>query len=222
MDNYRSGTARSSSLLQVVDERPDPAPTAEDRRQRVTRRAGIGLGGLVFALILVGQGIFLVNSLKGGAIFPGTTSAVPRSGSMRHRLDVTLSRVLGPSDRGRQRFQILHINSLPHSRDTTVVITWAINRDLSGGTVGNGAQAEVYSMLRAIYSSHLPIGLVRLDGTYRLRSAGADQVVMRLSMDRRTARLVKNMGWDTVDPQTLWPLVRRLYVNPYLQPQSAE
>jgi hypothetical protein len=45
---------------------------------------------------------------------------------------------------------------------------------------------------------------------------------MRLSMNRRIANLIGNVGWDNFDPQTLWPLVQRLYINPNLQPQTAE
>lgn len=189
-------------------------PRHEGWARTVLRRLGFGVGVLVFTLVLVGQGIFLSRSLGGG-----TEPAAPPSGSLSHRLHVILARALGPSDRGVQRFRILRIASV-HTNQKAVDITWAINDDLSGGTIGNGAEAEVYTMLRDLYSANLPIALVRLDGTYPLAAGKRDAIVMRLSMDRRTAALIDKVGWDTLDPQTLWPLVQRTYVNPALQPQE--
>jgi hypothetical protein len=41
---------------------------------------------------------------------------------------------------------------------------------------------------------------------------------MRLSMDRTTAEVVARTGWDSLDAETLWPLVTRSYVNREFQP----
>jgi hypothetical protein len=191
----------------------DAVPPASLRR-----RIGIALGAAVFALVLVGQGLFVAEAIRGGT----AASAPPRTtGPASHRLEVALLRALGPSDRGVPRLR-LRIVPLPRHRGERVDIEWAINSDLAGGTVGNGAAAEVYTMLRIIYSSHLPVSAVNLTGTYPVGARGRDSVVMRLAMGRKTASLVGSIGWDNVDPLTLWPLVERDYVAPSLQPQSGD
>jgi hypothetical protein len=106
----------------------------------------------------------------------------------------------------------------PSLRD--VAVTWAINNDVAAGSIGNGAEQDVYTIMRDLYTASLPLGAVRLFGTYPMRVRGRTQetVVMRLSMDRSTADTIGEVGWDTVDPQTLWPLVTRTWVAPGLQP----
>jgi hypothetical protein len=195
-------------------------------RIKTTRALGIGLASVVVALVLVGQVIFLVSAARSGLSLAGDAPSLPQTGSLPHRLAPILSAVLGPSDRGIRRFRITGAYPGSSNRRLEVVsITWAINNDLSAGTVGNGAQVDVYAMLRAIYSSHLPIGLVKLTGTYPIpdrRGRPHETVVMRLAMDRSAANAVEETGWDNLDAQGLWPLVRRLYVHPDLQPVAAE
>jgi hypothetical protein len=187
------------------------------------RTIGFALGGALVALILIGQVIFLVNAQRAGLLNgSGGVVIAPRTGSLSHRLDVILNTVLGPSDRGVRRFRIDRIRSdAVHPRLRDIHLTFAINSDLSAGTVGNGAATDVYAMLRAIYTARLPIARVDLTGTYPLPDRSGrtrETTVMRLSMDRTTAEVVARTGWDSLDAETLWPLVTRSYVNREFQP----
>jgi hypothetical protein len=173
----------------------------------------------VVALVLVGQGIFLVRALSSeGAEY---TAPAPTHGTLAQRINAVLSAALGPSDRGVRRYRLTSIiadTAHPALRD--VGITWAINDDVAAGSIGNGAQQDVYTVLRDLYTASLPLALVRLTGTYPMRQGDPVQemVVMRLSMDWRTAQTIGQVGWDTMDPETVWPLVTRQLVAPAMQP----
>lgn len=181
-------------------------------RGRVTLLAFL----LVTALSVTGQIIFLVRA---GSGVVGASVSTPLHGTGAHRLQQAVAGALGGSDRGVRRFTM----SARRGADGrfTVAVRWAINSDLSGGTVGNGAELDVYNLLRGIYESHVPVALVRLTGTYP-RSPGhassPETVVMRLSMNQREAGVVARTGWEVLDPQTVWPLVTRRYVNPDFRP----
>lgn len=181
---------------------------------------------MLVAVILAGQIIFLVRTVRSGAWMGGVNAApVPTKGPLSHRLDVALANALGSSDRGVRRFSIAGIHEdASNPRLSSVSVRWAINDDLSAGTLGNGAAADVYLMLRDIFTAHLPIALVRLDGTYPVRNGrghARETVVMRLAMRRSVATMAGNMGWDSLDSQTLWPLVDRISVNPQFQPLAS-
>lgn len=181
-------------------------------RGRVTLLAFL----LVTALSVTGQIIFLVRA---GSGVVGASVSTPLHGTGSHRLREVVVGALGGSDRGVRRFAM----SARRGTDGwyTVAVTWAINSDLSGGTVGNGAELEVYNLLRGIYESHVRVALVRLTGTYPLGSghgSSPETAVMRLSMNQREARVVARTGWEVLDPQTVWPLVTRRYVNPDFRP----
>lgn len=186
----------------------------------VARVVGIGAASLVVLMVLIGQGLFLVQSVRSGT---WTTQhvAVARTGTLKHRIDVTLAGALGGSDRGVPRFVVTQIRrDGAGSRLRVVRMRWSINNDLSAGTVGNGGQADVYAILRDLYTARLPLARVDLTGTYPMPSGGhmRETVVMRLGISRSTASVVTKAGWDTFDPQTFWPLVTRYYVDPQLQP----
>jgi hypothetical protein len=190
------------------------------------RPLGIVLAVVVVGLVLVGQGIFLARAIGGGVWNTSASSGViPTRGSLSHRLEAVLTGALGSSDRGVRRFMIVHLSRSPGRKLSAVTVRWAINDDLSAGTVGNGAQADAYTMLRDIFISGLPVGSVRLDGTYPMpdgRGHMHETVVMRLAMSTAVAATIGNIGWDNLDPQTAWPLIDRLYVNPQVQPLPQE
>lgn len=171
---------------------------------------------LTTALIVAGQVMFVVRAGRGAV---GASVSAPLHGTGPHRLRQVVASALEGSDRGVRRFTMAVARG--SSGRYAVVVRWAINGDLSGGTVGNGAELDVYNVLRGIYEAHVPVSVVRLVGTYPMvRGAGAprETVVMRLSMSRQEATLVARTGWEVLDPQTVWPLVARQYVNPEFRP----
>ena len=177
------------------------------------------------ALILTGQIIFLVNAARSGAMM-GAGTDVPRGGTFRHRVAAVLNNALGPNDRGVHRFQLKVVFPATGNRTLSAIeVQWAINNDLSAGTIGNAAEADVYLMLRDLYTSGLPIAAVQLTGTYPIRTAAGrtrETAVMRLAMSRSIAMTIARTGWDNLDAQEVWPLVERSYVNPQFQPLSPE
>jgi len=171
-------------------------------------------------LILIGQGMALVNAYRTGAT---SSIPIPHTGTLRHRMTVALSAALGPSDRGVRRFRIDRIIPAPSDPSRKdVSVTWAINSDLTWGTLGNGAQVDAYIILRTLYDSGFPVARVNLTGTYTTHTHH-ESVVMRLAMPRRVDRLLKQAGgWNEYDAGSVWPLIHRIWVNPDFQPQSAE
>jgi len=182
--------------------------------------------GLVVAVVLFGQLLFLIRIVTdvGNEGFGAPAVAVPRTGTLAHRIDVVLTSSLGPSDRGVRRYHLAGVQRDPrHPHQLILSITWSINNDLSEGTVGNGAASDVYLMLRNLYSSRLPIATIRLRGTYPVPAGhgrSRETTVMRLDLDRQVATLINRAGWDSLDAQALWPLVNRRYVAPDFQPQA--
>lgn len=185
----------------------EPATAAEPSRYRWLV---IGALVLVTCLIVTGQIIAVVHSLSSDR----SAASVPLHGTLRQRVSAILSDSLGPSDRGVPRFQV---DSLTGGRALTV--TWSINNDVSNGTVGDGAAADVYGMLYNL-ATHVSLRGVRLIGTYPIH--GREQAVMRLGASPYTLHLLRSVGTDGLDPQSLWPLLRRDYVNPALAPSAGE
>jgi len=184
--------------------------------------------GLVVAVVLFGQLLFLIRIVTdvGADGFGAPAIAVPRTGTLAHKIDVVLTSSLGPSDRGVQRYRLAGVQrDVSHPHQVILTITWSINNDLSEGTVGNGAASDVYLMLRNLYSSRLPIATIRLRGTYPAadrHGRSRETTVMRLDLDRQVATLINREGWDSLDAQALWPLVNRRYVAPDFQPQTSQ
>src|SRR5579875_3644383 len=178
------------------------------RRVRLPRSIKIFLGATVFALIFLGQGIALYRAAESGATAP---LPIPRTGSLQHRMSVALRSALGPSDRHVARFHIDSIRTAPGTSGRKIVtVTWAINNDLTWGTLGNGAQVDAYIILRALYDSGFPVARVNLTGTYTTHTHH-ESVVMRLAMPRRVDRLLKQAGgWNEYDAGSVWPLIHRI------------
>lgn len=194
---------------------------------RGIRSIGFGLAAVVVTLVIIGQGIFLARALGSGVWNASDSSAlVPTHGTLTHRVQVALGAALGGSDRGVRRFEVVRVApSGLKSKLSTVTVRWAINDDISAGTVGNGAQDDVYAAFRDIFSAGLPLASVHLDGTYPVsKSHGStrETVVIRVAMSRPTATTIAKIGWENLDPQTAWPLVDRLYVNPQFEPLPQE
>jgi hypothetical protein len=193
----------------------------------VVRRFGVGLACTVVALIILGQVLFLVKAARSGAwTSAASVPRIPTTGSLSYRLSVVLSGALGSSDRGVRRFEVTRTRAdTANHRLSTVGVRWAINNDLSAGTIGNGAVQDVYLMLRDIFTSGLRIATVNLSGTYPMRDRLGhthETVVMRLAMTRRVAAIADKTGWDNLDSQTLWPLTIRHYVNAEFQPLPSD
>lgn len=183
------------------------------------RRGAVLKAGLIVALglaLLVEQIVFSVAS-------PATRRlSIATPHSFGGRVDRALSQALGPSDRGVQRFRILKMRSTPSGRILTV--RWAINSDLSAGSIGNGAQVDAYLAFDRLFSSALRVRRVNLIGTYPSMQRGRvrEMVVMRLWMNRKTARLIGRSGWSNLDAPTAWPLIHRVYVAADFQPIQGE
>lgn len=165
---------------------------------------------VVSLLAVTGQVIGLVQSVSSDR----QAAPVPAHGSLRQRVSVLVADSLGPSDRGVRRYRV---DSLTRGHDLT--LTWSINNDVSNGTVGDGAAADVYGVLYNL-ATHVALADVRLVGTYPVR--GREHVVMRLEAGRHVLYLLRSIGSDGLDPQSLWPLLLRRYVNPALAPTAGE
>jgi len=201
--------------------------SAHGRLRRWGKIVGYVLAGVVVLLVLVGQAIFLSGAL--GSMATGTLHGAPKipgpHAPLAARLNAILALSFDPSDRGVRRYRLSSVRRDPHSRQYRVTIIWSINNDVGAGTIGDGAAQDAYSVFRNVFSRNLPVSQVRLEGTYPSTGTSGsqrEQMVMRLSMDSRVARTVNSAGWDTVDPQTLWPLIDRSYVAPAFQPMSTE
>ena len=165
---------------------------------------------IVSSLIVIGQLVAVIRGVSGDR----SAAAIPRHGPLRQRISAIVADSLGPSDRGVRRYRI---DSLSPGRVLTV--TWSINNDVSNGTVGDGAAADVYGMLYNL-ATHVSLKNVHLTGTYPL--GGREQTVMRLDANQHILHLLHSVGTEGLDPQSLWPLLRRDHVNPALAPSSGE
>lgn len=95
-----------------------------------------------------------------------------------------------------------------------LTLTWAINGDLSLGSVSSSAQLDIYLVLRSLYTAHVPITAVRMTGTFGERDRQGRHVevpVMVVGMDGATAHLI---DWQDMDAETVWPLVHRYMIQP--------
>lgn len=185
----------------------EPAASVEPSRYRWLV---IGCLVVVSCLIVLGQIVAFVGSLNSDR----SAAAIPSHAPLRQRVSTIVGDSLGPTDRGVSRY---HIDSLTPQRVLTV--TWSINNDVSNGTVGDGAAADVYGMLYNL-ATHASLNEVRLIGTYPL--SGREKTVVRLDAGRPILHLLRSVGTDGLDPQSLWPLLRREYVNPALAPSAGE
>jgi hypothetical protein len=191
--------------------------TLDPVRQRIGRKLTWGSIAVIATLTVLGQVFFLWHAAGTGTLT--SASVVSHHGTFAHRVETAVSGALGASDRHVRRFRVTSIETSPSTpRLKAVRITWALNRAPSAGTVGNGGMLDAYSIARSLYTAGLPIGTVQLAGTYSEGQSKSEKTVMRLSMTRKVGRIISQAGWDTMDPQTVWPLFARQYVARGFEP----
>lgn len=78
------------------------------------------------------------------------------------------------------------------------------------------AQADVFALLKSLYTSHVPVYNVELNGYFPLERRGklVDQQVLVAYMDHSTAEHVPWKRWGRVNEQQLWKALSYKYVNP--------
>lgn len=167
---------------------------------------------IVAAGFLAEQVYFVVDSNR-QAQAVATHTVQPRT--LSGHINAILYDVMGNSDRGIQRFHIDSLTPDPHFpglKDLTV--HWAINFDLSAGSVGRGAQMDVYYSLERLYQAHVPLATIRMIGTFANKNAKGqyfEQRVLDVSLTKPVADLIV---WNTIDDQTLWPILHHAYTMP--------
>lgn len=186
------------------------APTTPPRRRRFAPWR-VALLLIVVAAFAAEQLIFLGNNTPAGRT--GAQTAQHLTGP--RKIDALLAEALGPSDRGVTRFHLAGMDADPAQRGAyTLNLMWAINGDLSLGSVSAGAQLDVYLVLRKLYTARLPLRAVRMTGTFGQRGKHGHNVevpVMIVGMDAATARLI---DWQNMDASTVWPLVHQYMMRP--------
>jgi hypothetical protein len=179
------------------------------------------------AVVLVGQILFVLAARR-SASTGGVYAQViyPHESALAGLLARVLSTAVSPGDRSVPR---VHITSLSRDRSQPgrkdLALSWAINTDLTFGTIGNGARVDAVALLRAIYTSGLPIASTNLSGTYFLPDAKGkshERTVMRLSLDLPRAELITDAGWDELGPDVIWPMLRHTFVAPDFEPTQQE
>lgn len=174
---------------------------------------------VVIAAFAGEQIVFVRSSLPWGQV----RAVQPRQGMGQADVAALVADALGPSDRGVTRLRLVGRQTDPRHRGMySLNLTWAINGDLSLGSVSAGAELDVYLVLRALYTAHLPLGAVRMTGTFgELERSGhhVETPVMIVGMDAATARLI---DWQDMDAAMVWPLVHRYMMQPGFECQCQE
>ena len=199
-----------------------PRDRASFRKLAGSRRAKFAFLALIAAAVVAEQVVFTIADIT-SAHHAAAHAKITQPRTLRGKLHLALFQALGSSDRGVRRFRVVSISSGRTAAGfKTVTVRWSINNDLSAGTLGDAAEADVYLILGHTFSLHQPIGRVNLVGTYPMKSHGGEQPVVRVWMNRQTASVIGQNGWGTVDAQTVWPLVNRVYVNSNFEPVDGE
>lgn len=204
---------------------PTPATPAESQ-PRGPRRLGASWFRRRVALLVVAAALLAAEQVW--FFTHSETPARPRiassaTASLMGRVSALVASALGPSDRGVRRFQITSLPLAPGSHGQhSVSLSWAINGDLSLGSVSAGAQLEVFLVLRTLYTAHLPVTMVRMTGTFGQqdrRGRDVEVPVMIVGLNAATARLI---DWQNMDASTVWPLLHRYMVRPGFDCQCQE
>lgn len=173
------------------------------------------------ALLLVGEQVVFFSG--GAAGTTGAPAARPLQATLSGTIQALAGGALGRSDRGVRRFWLTDLRADPrHPALRMVRLTWAINGDLSMGSVSAGAQIEVLLLLKALYTAQLPISMVRLTGTFGEHGPdgrGVEVPVLEVGLDGATAQLI---DWETMDATSLWPLLHRYMVRQGFECQCQE
>lgn len=163
------------------------------------------------ALLLLGEQVMFL--LDGGARNAHAPAVRAHPTSLSGRIEAQVAAALGTSDRGVRRFRLVALRpDARHAGLYTVNLTWAINGDLSLGSVSAGAQAEVFLMMRNLFTAHLPISFVRMTGTFGQQDKHGHDVevpVLAVGMARSVAQVV---DWQDLDATQVWPLLH-LYME---------
>lgn len=174
---------------------------------------------LVTAAIAGEQLVFLRDSAGSAPLHAGR----PQHVTTTTRLAALVSDALGPSDRGVTRFRLTGWQADPRHHGLRILnLTWSINGNLSLGSVSSGAEADVYLVLRALYTARLPLSAVRMTGTFGTRDRHGQAVetpVMVVGMDASTAALI---DWQDIDASSVWPLVHQYMLRPGFECQCEE
>lgn len=182
---------------------------------------------LLFAAVAVLLAAEQVTFLLGGGA-SGSRQAPARAAqavpaTLAGHIESRVAAALGPSDRGVRRFRLTALHADARQRGLYALnLTWAINGDLSLGSISAGAQLDVYLVMRALYTAALPISTVRLTGTFGDRDKHGRTVevpVLIVGMDRAVARAV---DWQNMDATEVWPLVHRYVERPGFECQCQE
>jgi hypothetical protein len=167
---------------------------------------------LLMAVLILALAAEQVYFLRGSTAQSAATPVVPAGAGVPGQLRALAMNALGPSDRGARRSSLTATSDKRHRY--AVVMTWAINGDLSMGSVSDGAELEAYLTLRAFYSSGLPLSSVRMTGTFADRAPGGgtqEVPVLSIGLDQNVARQI---SWSAVDAGSLWPLLRHYMERP--------
>lgn len=179
---------------------------------------------IVAAMLLAAEQVaFLLGGGVGGTKQAPVRRAQAGTLTLAGRIEARVAEALGRSDRGVRRFRLTALRADPrHKGLYALSLTWAINGDLSLGSISASAQLDVYLVLRALYTAPLPLSTVRLTGTFGDRDKQGHVVeapVVVVGMDRAVARAV---DWQNMDATEVWPLVHRYVERPGFECQCQE
>lgn len=223
------GSGRSVDL-----QKPAQTDAAEGSGGSLAASAlAFGLTGFVLGIIvtLLAIGAFKVrqNQTPVATLPPSTPVA---DVAMRAQITKIVQTQLGPAYPGPARTRIIGSIILsplfPQSdidptidprlrRFRSVTVKFALNDHPLGKPWRlRAARADVFNLMKALYTSQLPIYNVYLQGYFHLHGKPAQrQLVLRAYMDYPTAGRIPWKRWDrAADEARLWSLLPYKYVNP--------
>ena len=202
--------------------RPPPAPIVSS-----------ALSGFVIGVVLtlIATGSILHSSSGTGLPTPQPTPSSTQAPNLNDatiasRLRVLVARQLGPSPEKSQP-RLIKLTVSPGSPINplqpdatgslrTVVIRFRLNNHPLGGTWRlRAAKADVFLVLRGLYTSGLPIGSVDMTGLWPLKT-GNPRIVLRVYLESETAARVpwRKMGRNEVNEARLWKMLNYKWVDP--------
>jgi hypothetical protein len=185
-------------------------------------------------------GVLLTLVASGLALRPGGSAATPPTAAppvsvsdsvLRHRIAQIVSRQLGPmpSDPRKSRLsgvslmpaELSDVPPEPATRTTpyrTVYIVFRLNNNPFGSAWRlKSARADVFTVMKALYTSRLPIYDVTMAGRYPLPSPKGKSALRRavlVSLDHRTASSIPWRHWSRGHEQQLWNMLAFKWVDP--------
>jgi len=172
----------------------------------------LGLGLLIEQIVFFDSGANSSPAKSSPAVSAASTAI---RGTLDQRVATVVSQALGPSDRRVARFHIDSLSADPaHPGQRILSLTWAVNGDLTMGSVSAGAQVETFLVLHSLYTSHLPLSDVRLTGTFGNHDRAGHAIEVPVLKLELAARTIPVLDWSSLDDTTLWLLIHRIYVRP--------